>query len=505
MITTYEEYRKNYLDLMEADGTIPAYLRKMVNPESESKFIINADTREIKIPKEFERGVAVYKDYKSETLFFEIDRYFDDADLLTKRCCVQIINANGEQTALPMDYMYLSENNLKVILGWTLTHEVSVKEGAVTFSIRFFSLDDEGKTLTYNWSTRPTTINVYQGLYITEGAATIPSKTTLESLLDKIQSILHNGVPSYDYNNLNGLPTIGGAQIIGDISPLILALINGEGSGGKFLTINDVLPSLLTPGSDKGVYPVSNDGLYRKFELVDTEMTNFETALEAIQEELGDMTFVPIDIEKFTVSPIGIEAKYYTDGNPLLVENGVSIGRLLFSWKMNKVPATLIINEDTIPSPSMEGTYNKTLTTSITTNQTFTLKATEKRGEPTTKTTDLIFCNKASWCVRAAPESVDLIDKAWLYDYMGDNFKLVNEADFEIEVNIENGKYLYITLPNSIGTNFNFYFDGSGVPGGMDFVKDMYIEGLNDYVAKYNIYKSTNPGLGQRKLMIKER
>ena len=62
-------------------------------PSNEPRFIIDANSREINIPFEFS-FLGVIGDHKAETIYFEIDRYFDDEDLSTHTCVIQFVNKN---------------------------------------------------------------------------------------------------------------------------------------------------------------------------------------------------------------------------------------------------------------------------------------------------------------------------------------------------------------------------------------------------------------------------
>lgn len=82
MITTSEEYKARLLEIQNIQT-----VNRMIIPEDEPRFIINANTRKISIPSEF-GFLAVKKDHRAETIYFEIDRYFDDEDLSTHTCIV---------------------------------------------------------------------------------------------------------------------------------------------------------------------------------------------------------------------------------------------------------------------------------------------------------------------------------------------------------------------------------------------------------------------------------
>ena len=58
---------------------------------------------------------------------------------------VEWINANGEKCYSPAWTKILSDDDEKLIIGWVLTDKATKKAGIVKFSIRLYSLDEDGK------------------------------------------------------------------------------------------------------------------------------------------------------------------------------------------------------------------------------------------------------------------------------------------------------------------------------------------------------------------------
>lgn len=117
-------------------------------PFGENDFVIDANSRKIGVPQEFARnGVGVEGDHFVESLYFTIDRYFDTIDFAQSNimAIVEWINANGEKCYSPAWTKILSDDDEKLIIGWVLTDKATKKAGIVKFSIRLYSLDEEGK------------------------------------------------------------------------------------------------------------------------------------------------------------------------------------------------------------------------------------------------------------------------------------------------------------------------------------------------------------------------
>ena len=88
MITDPLEFRQRLQEIQNSVEVTYAYL-----PSNEPRFIIDANSRKINIPFEFS-FLGVIGDHKAETIYFEIDRYFDDEDLSTHTCVIQFANRN---------------------------------------------------------------------------------------------------------------------------------------------------------------------------------------------------------------------------------------------------------------------------------------------------------------------------------------------------------------------------------------------------------------------------
>ena len=88
MITDPSEFKQRLKEIQNSAKITFAHL-----PSNEPRFIIDANSREINIPFEFS-FLGVIGDHKAETIYFEIDRYFDDEDLSTHTCVIQFVNKN---------------------------------------------------------------------------------------------------------------------------------------------------------------------------------------------------------------------------------------------------------------------------------------------------------------------------------------------------------------------------------------------------------------------------
>ena len=151
MITEPSEFRQRLQEIQNSVKITFAHL-----PSNEPRFIIDANSREINIPFEFS-FLGVIGDHKAETIYFEIDRYFDDEDLSTHTCVIQFVNKNPKtlecnEGLYPVTTMDVNSIDGKIIFGWNIMNDVTQIAGDIHFSIRFYSIDSNNK-FTYNFNT----------------------------------------------------------------------------------------------------------------------------------------------------------------------------------------------------------------------------------------------------------------------------------------------------------------------------------------------------------------
>lgn len=145
----------------------PIYTRL---PLDEEPFFINADTREITVPKDFATyGVSVQGDEVSEILFFKVNRFFDATDLNTCKIFIQWKSSETDEfgnakegVSRPWIQDIVSEPGY-MIFGWPISSKITKEPGTVTFSVRFYRLDEADK-LIYSFSTLDQTVKIQPAL-----------------------------------------------------------------------------------------------------------------------------------------------------------------------------------------------------------------------------------------------------------------------------------------------------------------------------------------------------
>lgn len=155
-------------------------------PVTEESFYIDADSRKITVPSAFDaNGIAVQFDHTAETLYFTIDRYFDDFDLTVcnpanqqegayyGRCMIQWKNAAGD-IGYDKAYMFdegsdvaTDDNYNMITFGWPLHEEITNVSGKLEFSVIFEVIENENEPnskILYSFNTLPATCMIQPNL-----------------------------------------------------------------------------------------------------------------------------------------------------------------------------------------------------------------------------------------------------------------------------------------------------------------------------------------------------
>ena len=190
MITDSKEYISFLKEIQDSGTTTYSAL-----PSTEPRFLINANKRKITIPSEFS-FLAVRYDHQAETVYFEIDRYFDDVDLSQHTCIVQFVNkdehGNVSEGHYRIPIMDVTTVDGKIIFGWKIENPATKYAGDIEFSIRFYSITGEGDEarFLYNLNTVPSKSKILDTLQIHGAEFSHPSE--FEIWVAKITEIVKN-------------------------------------------------------------------------------------------------------------------------------------------------------------------------------------------------------------------------------------------------------------------------------------------------------------------------
>lgn len=163
-------------------------LRLPYTEDGEPLFVIDANAREINVPKVFkDNGLVVQGDHLSEIIWFKIDRYFDMMDFYLfandgindgatnahqgMHCYIEWFNpaAKDEDHQRGVDFAYaMTCDEDYVYFGWPIGNKLSGEVGTLQFAVRFLSITEnetlnaDGSTnkIDFNYSTKVATCDI---------------------------------------------------------------------------------------------------------------------------------------------------------------------------------------------------------------------------------------------------------------------------------------------------------------------------------------------------------
>ena len=223
-LAQYYAHMKDYLSIQK-----PVYL---LLPVDEGHFVIDANSRQIRVPDEFNQCGGVTNDNLCEIATFTINRYFDYVDLAspTVKIRVEWKNAAGEEgytniSLIDLDTFFADG---KIRFGWPITKDITKQEGVITFAVKFFMETPTGE-MTHVLHTLPATLVVKKGLQI-DYSQDLPHVDANAALFENIVSNnignvanLPSRVEVADYNWKDSTTTPKSKAIDPDSDTLILA------------------------------------------------------------------------------------------------------------------------------------------------------------------------------------------------------------------------------------------------------------------------------------------
>ena len=174
------------------------------------------------------------------------------------------------------------------------------------------------------------------------------------------------------------------------------------------------------------------------------------------------------------------------------VEMGRTITSVTFNWNYNKQPKKLELDAQNL-DVSLKSTTLSDL--SITSNKSWTLKATDEKDAVATRTTGVSFLNgmyTGVGTVEADGVNNDFI-KSLSKTLTGSKAKTFT-------VNAAGGQYIYYAIPARFGTPT---FKVGGFEGGFELLKTFEFTNASGYAESYVVYRSSNAGLGNTTVEVK--
>lgn len=191
--------------------------------------------------------------------------------------------------------------------------------------------------------------------------------------------------------------------------------------------------------------------------------------------------------------------------NAGIQELGASLSSTTFSWGLNKNPSELSLTggpQTSTLNKTQNGSVEVRFTAPLKATTTFTLTAKDSRGVQgisdgtTTHQTSIQFLNGKYYGVSNV-NSADAINDAFV---KGLTKNLVTGRTGSFTVNAAAGQYIYFAIPSFFGVPV---FNVGGFDGGFNKIKTFNFTNASGHAENYDVYKSTNAGLGSTTVVVK--
>lgn len=116
--------------------------------------------------------LSVQFEHNAEIIYFRCARYFQHMDLAQTVCIVEFVNAHGDTSLYWVPFYDINHYSKKsdgteepvIIFPWAINGLATEYEGEVTFTVRFYQLNNDGSAYNFNMSMQPTTGKVLHGM-----------------------------------------------------------------------------------------------------------------------------------------------------------------------------------------------------------------------------------------------------------------------------------------------------------------------------------------------------
>ena len=129
----------NYKSLLyEIQNTVPTgpSPETIILPSNKQLYNVDLNTRTIDGPE----TLSVQSDHYAETVYFLVDRFYDNMDLSQTNCVVQY-TIGGQSYVYAVPFCDTTTYEGKMIIPWTISASATQIAGTVKYFIRFYLID----------------------------------------------------------------------------------------------------------------------------------------------------------------------------------------------------------------------------------------------------------------------------------------------------------------------------------------------------------------------------
>ena len=130
----------NYKSLLAEIYNAPAKSStELIFPSEKILFPIDLASRTISAPE----VLSIESEHYAETVYFLVDRYYDNMDLAQTNCVIQYTTDYGNFVyAVPFCDITTFLNDHKMVIPWSISSAATKNEGTISFVLRFYLIDE---------------------------------------------------------------------------------------------------------------------------------------------------------------------------------------------------------------------------------------------------------------------------------------------------------------------------------------------------------------------------
>ena len=107
-------------------------------PSNKQLYNIDLNTREVEAPE----ILSIQGEHYAETVYFLVDRYYDNMDLAQTNCVVQYV-INGQSYIYTVPFCDITTYENKMVIPWSISISATQRSGIIKFFIRFYLIAPE--------------------------------------------------------------------------------------------------------------------------------------------------------------------------------------------------------------------------------------------------------------------------------------------------------------------------------------------------------------------------
>ena len=246
-----------------------------------------------------------------------------------------------------------------------------------------------------------------------------------------------------------------------------LSIQQAVGDAGKILKVGN-------DGNIEFVEDLADDISYQNSKY--SSWTNVKKALDGI---IAKVDYIKPEITSFTSTAQEV------------YEFGQKVSNIVFNWTTNKDVTTQTLTDCTINVDSRTATYIN----DITSNKTFTLEIGDGQNT-TSKNISISFRNKIYYGSASIPSS---FDSAFILGLSNKQFATGKNGTYTVSV--ASNEYGFLAYPSSFGNISSVYIGGFETE--VENCGTISFTNASGGTTNYNIYRTTQNGLGTIKMEIK--